>query len=446
MAWQAAWSKRFWPMGLLALLLGVVSGEAAAQAVPQYAPNRHLGVETCKASGCHEPVPAGRAGNPNIAQNEYSIWSQRDRHASAYKVLFNERSRRIARNLGLGAAHEAKICVDCHAHNPPADRRGPQFKVSDGVSCEACHGGAEQWLGPHIFAGGNRQQSISAGLYPTEEPVRRAKLCLSCHFGDANKWITHRIMGAGHPQLRFELDTYTAIEPAHYKVDEDYVKRKPRGLNGVQVWAVGQAMAVSELMAAVADPRRNRDGIFPELVLFDCQSCHHAMSNLRWSARASTGLKPGIPRITDANIIMLRVAAERAAPSLAAQLKERSLRLHQASTQGMEATAAAARALKETADGLVSAFAGRGFGRDDAQALMMGLLDEGLRRGELIDFTAAEQATLALGTLMIATGRSGELRQAHDRLLALTLSDDNFRPDSFRAALAQFQAAAGRGG
>jgi len=442
MAREARSTKAFWPAALLGVALSLLAGMAAAQPVPQYGANRHLGVDLCK--GCHDVKQA--VPNSNVLLNEYSTWAERDRHASAYKVLFNERSRRIARNLGLGAAHEAKICVDCHAHNPPADRRGPQFKVSDGVSCEACHGAAERWLGIHVASGGNRQMNVDAGLYPTEEPVRRAKLCLSCHFSDANKQITHRIMGAGHPQLRFELDTFTAIEPAHYKIDADYVKRKPRGLNGVQVWAVGQAVAVSELMAALADPRRNRDGIFPELVLFDCQACHHAMSNLRWSPRASTGLKPGIPRITDANMIMLRVAAERAAPALAAQLRDRVLRLHQASTQGMDATAAAARSVKETADALTGALAGHGFGRDDMAALMTALIDEGLRKGELIDYTAAEQATLALGSIMTAMGRGdGGMRQAHDRLLALTLRDDDFRPDAFREALRAFQAAITRG-
>jgi hypothetical protein len=441
MAFGSASSNAVWAAVWLAVALAW--SPAAAQPVPQYGPNRHLGVDTCKGSTCHDAATPNRGST--ILQNEYPIWAQRDRHANAYKVLFNERSRRIARNLGLGAASEAKICVDCHAHNPAADKRGPQFRVADGVSCEACHGAAERWLGLHLVSGGDRQQNIAAGLYPTEAPVQRARLCLSCHFGDANKQITHRIMGAGHPQLRFELDTFTAVQPAHYKVDEDYVKRKPRGLGAVQVWAVGQAMAVSELMAAVADPRRNRDGIFPELVLFDCQSCHHPMSSLRWAPRASTGLKPGIPRISDANMIMLRVAAERAAPQLAAQLRERGLRLHQASTQGMEATASAARAVKETADALVGAFAGRGFGREDAQALMQGLLDEGLRRGELIDYTAAEQATLALGALMSAAGGSDGMRRAHDRMLGLTLRDDDFRPDAFRAALRDFQAASGRG-
>jgi hypothetical protein len=59
-------------------------------------------------------------------------------------------------------------------------------------------------------------------MYPTEQPEVRAKLCLSCHFGTEDKFATHRIMGAGHPRISFELDTFTEIQPAHFRVDEDY--------------------------------------------------------------------------------------------------------------------------------------------------------------------------------------------------------------------------------
>ena len=33
-------------------------------------------------------------------------------------------------------------------------------------------------------------------------------------------------MGAGHPRMSFELDTFTTVEPAHFKIDADWEKRK----------------------------------------------------------------------------------------------------------------------------------------------------------------------------------------------------------------------------
>src|SRR5277367_6307094 len=114
--------------------------------VPQFGDTTHLGVTTCSGSTCHGAIEPFRKSN--VAQNEYITWLQKDKHARAYKVLFDERSVRIARNLGLPNAHTAEICLNCHADNPA--HRGRQFQLSDGVGCEACHGGAAGWLGTHI--------------------------------------------------------------------------------------------------------------------------------------------------------------------------------------------------------------------------------------------------------------------------------------------------------
>jgi hypothetical protein len=65
--------------------------------------------------------------------------------------------------------------------------------------------------------------------------------------------------------MAFELDTYTWTQPAHVVVDDDYWARKGT-IPSVQVWALGQVVAVDSLLDAMLDPNRNTDGIFPELV------------------------------------------------------------------------------------------------------------------------------------------------------------------------------------
>ena len=97
------------------------------------------------------------------------------------------------------------------------------------------------------------------------------------------------------------------MEPAHFKADADWEKRK-RLWDGVQVWAIGQALAVSEMMDVLTDPKRGRDGLFPELVLFDCHACHHPMSDKRWMPRVP-GLGPGAVRLNDSNMLMVRQIA-----------------------------------------------------------------------------------------------------------------------------------------
>lgn len=419
------------------LTAATLTTAAQAQELPQFSQDAHVGVASCAGSTCHGAVqPAAKA---TVLQTEYITWQRQDKHANAYKVLLNDRSKRIARNLGLEAAHTADLCLDCHADNPNA-QRGTQFQLSDGVGCEACHGGSARWLGIHVSGLADHAQNVAAGMYPTEDPVARAKLCLSCHFGESRKFVTHRIMGAGHPRMSFELDTFTAIQPAHYEIDEDYVKRKQVS-SGVRTWAIGQAIQVSELVEAMADPKMGRDGVFPELVLFDCHACHHPMSNLRWEPRASTGLQPGIPRINDSNMLMLRIIADTVAPEMGKKLREQVLALHQASVTGPEAMTNAAKAVKATADALMDTFAKHNFGGDDVKGLMTSVIDNGLA-GEFVDYAAAEQATMAAGSLLATWRKLGmdeatfnKVNTALDKAYEAVENDESFKPTTYRSAL-----------
>jgi hypothetical protein len=335
----------------------MTSGSAIAQderAIPFLAEETHLGVASCAGSSCHGALEPW--SNSTVKQNEYIVWEEDDPHADAYKILLTNESQRISRNLGLGRAEEEDLCLDCHADNVPVERRAKGFQISDGVGCEACHGGAVNWLGRHISGKADHKANLAAGLYPSEDPVARARLCLSCHFGTEDRFLTHRIMGAGHPRLAFELDTYTWTQPSHVVFDDDYRTRKGQ-ISSVQVWAVGQAVAVDSLLDAMLDPKRNTDGIFPELVFFDCHACHHPMSNIRWAPRDSHDIGPGIPRIYDANLIMMRVLLQRIDPAMASDMAAKSKLLHQASLQGYDAVIEAARALKTATEGAIERLA-----------------------------------------------------------------------------------------
>jgi hypothetical protein len=431
------------------LAMAAVWQPGAAQTpppVPQFGDATHLGVTTCSGSTCHGAIEPFQKSN--VAQNEYVTWLQKDKHARAYKVLFDERSVRIARNLGLPDAHTAEICLNCHTDNPAAAHRGPQFQLSDGVACEACHGGSQRWLGIHI-SGASHQDNIAAGLYPTDQPVARAELCLSCHFGDrGDKFANHRIMGAGHPRISFELDTFTAIQPAHYVVDADYKERKGNP-NGVQIWAVGQAMALSETMAGFLDPKRNPPGFFPELVFYDCYACHHSISNLRWEPRASTGLGPGIVPFNDSNALMLRIIADRLEPALGRALGERMLAFFHATTENRDQSLAQAKEIKAIADQLVDKFKSHDFGRDDIRALAIGVINDGLDHKDYVEYSAAEQATMALSSIVSAMRNVGMLTEpqfktvnaALDKLYDAVAKDEEYRAPTFVAALRDFNQA-----
>ena len=425
-------------MTMLAGMTTLAGTAALAQPLPYESKAMNVGVVNCANSLCHGSASTWK--DSPILQNEYITWSRVDKHATrAYQVLLNERSRRIAGNLGLKEpAHQAKLCLDCHAHNPPPAERGERFKMTDGVSCEACHGPAGKWLAVHVENGATHAANVANGLYPANEPVAQARLCLACHFGNKDKFVTHRMMGAGHPRISFELDTFTQTQPPHFVVDDDWRKRKGEW-DPARVWAIGQALAASELIDVLLDPKRSRDGLFPELVVFDCHACHHPMSDVRWSAR--TGTSPGRIRLNDANLLMLRQIVKVALPAEQANaFAQRVNELHKAVAGDGGDAMESARALRASLDSLVKQLATRSFRSADLRAMLSGLVADGLD-GQYRDYAGAEQATMAIAGLLNYLGRRGELGDARaanaalDKLYETVKDDERYRPERFRAAL-----------
>jgi len=425
----------------LAASVAAVLAQAAEPPLPYNAKAMHLGVVNCASSLCHGSITTWK--DSNVLQNEYVTWSRVDKHANkAYKVLFDERSKRIARNLGLKQPPwEAKICIDCHAHNPPQEFRGERFKFADAISCEACHGPAENWIKSHVAPNASHDENVKNGLYPTSDPVQQARLCLSCHFGNADKFVTHRIMGAGHPRISFELDTFSQTQPPHFAIDADWQKRKGQW-DGVRVWAIGQALAAQEQLDVLLDPKRGRDGLFPELVVFDCHACHHPMSETRWKPRVGT--RPGTIRFNDSNLLMLRLIVRRVMPGDAEQFNDAVAKLHKAvAGEGGDALAEAKR-LRSGLGVVISRLEKYDFTDADLTAMLGNLIADGMN-GQYADYAGAEQATLAIGSLlnfMVKRGAVkdvGKANAALDRLHETVKDDEKFRPERFQSALAELQ-------
>ena len=54
-------------------------------------------------------------------------------------------------------------------------------------------------------------------MYDTRNLVKRAEKCVSCHVGDESRNVDHELIAAGHPDLVFDLETYTAMLPPHWR-------------------------------------------------------------------------------------------------------------------------------------------------------------------------------------------------------------------------------------
>ena len=277
----------------------------------------------------------------------------------------------------------------------------------------------------------------------------RAERCLSCHFGDATRFVDHRLMGAGHPRLPFELDTFTALQPAHFRVTENYIRRK--GLvTDAQVWAVGQAIVLAKRAAAITDPKRSREGIFPEFVLFDCESCHHDADPLHAPRPNTAGLPPGTVKLNEASAVMLHVAAARVDPAAARALSTHLLALDQASNADWPAVQREAAALRETALALAPALARHSFSRDDLRAMTNAVIALGVEPAEL-RYSHVEQFAFALQSLRSAMLAAGYLSESAAARSAAALNDlqasfpngQSVRRDAFIKAVRQLQRALG---
>jgi Cytochrome c554 and c-prime len=417
---------------------------AQSATLPYHAKDKTMGVVNCASSLCHGSITPWKGSN--VLQNEYVTWSRLDKHAKAYDVLSNDLSKKIAKNLGLKQpANQSKICLDCHTHNVPAAKRDERFNLSDGVSCEACHGPAERWISTHTAPTATHAKNIEQGLFPLSNNVDRAKLCLSCHMGNKDRFVNHRMMGAGHPRMSFELETFSNIAPAHYRIDKDYQERK-QAWDGVKVWAIGQALSVSEMMDTLNSPTRGRDGMFPELVLFDCHACHHPMSDKRWKPANTFGVSagPGVARLNDSGMLMMRAIAGEIDPALGARVTVQVRRLHNAAA-GQGNPNAEATALKRLSNEVVVRIDRSNLSQANLRGIALRLIDDGLN-GSYRDYAGAEQASMAIGSVVNFMHKRGlvsstaPVNAGLDRLNATLANDEKYRPAEFQQRLREFRA------
>lgn len=411
----------------LAVLAAVQIPIAAAQTLPPQAADIHLGVASCAASVCHGRVAPAHAG---VRFDEYRLWSDRDFHARAYQVLGNEPSRRMARKLGLADARTAPICLDCHADNIDAARRGPQFQLSDGIGCEGCHGGAQRWLTSHTEPGRTHRDNVARGMYPTDEPYARARLCLSCHMGSADKLANHQIMAAGHPRLSFELDTFSANQPAHYRIDADYERRKGHIAPGY-LWLVGQVENARQWSALIE--RHLRHGVASELAIYDCHACHQPMRPLRDRPDDfSAVLPPGSLRLLDHSYDMLAAMFAVLLPERSGAWDEAVRDLHRASADPRRIGAAGA-ALTRLLEPMEQQLRASPPTAEQLRALRRHIAAQAAA-GRYADFSSAEQAFLALESLSYALGDRPRLLAPLDAIFKTVADEQQYRAADFAAA------------
>lgn len=442
-------TKRFFLLYTLACLLLLTPHLLCAQ---EKEPVKYIGPGSCAATSCHgsvKPIAGSR-----ILQNEYSTWILQDKHSRAYQALTGEVGERMARLLKLGSkAEEAPKCLACHALYTTLEQRGRAFEISEGVSCENCHGPASAWLGPHTTRSWAHEKSIALGMTDTRNVIHRTEKCLECHLGTKNKFVDHEMIAAGHPDLYFELDSFSAVMPRHWKVPRESEPGKPvedAAWAGVREWAAGQAVQLRAAMERLAwrakNERFDKKDVWPEYSELSCFACHHALGPAKDSWRQEhgyAGRRPGDPAWNASRYIVFRLLAKQVDSSNAQELDRQLLLVSDEMSKlnpDRNAVAVAASAAAPLAQRIAERLSTMQYDQGIVLRTLQRIPDDA-ENIALADERAAEQATMALDSLYIAYSRetkpanAAEVRAAINSLFQQLENPSSYNADQFASAL-----------
>ncbi len=390
--------------------------------------HRLSGVASCASSNCHGG--AAPRQTTSVLQNEYVTWSKHDKHSQAYKSLLSPEGKRIGLHLGISAPEKEEWCLRCHStFTENSQSVGPEFRLEDGVGCESCHGASGDttggYLREHTAANSSHERNVELGLTKISNLEVRSNLCVTCHYGSEDADVTHRLMGAGHPRLSFELDTFTALQPMHWIVDDDYKKRKGE-YSPAQAWIVGQFAIARAMTNRFGNEARMRVHSWPELTTLACYSCHHSLTSNQWKSREYAG-QPGELRLNIAAFAMIERMLIAFDIGRAEQLRKIVQTLENNFRDGKvaESTEDLASVLNTSQKYLLA----QSLDGSAIRKLMRSVLEGGVSL-ELLQYEDAEQVTMGLSALLSQLSPDGSLYKSEMKSIYDALKS----PSEFDAA------------
>jgi hypothetical protein len=281
-----------------------------------------------------------------LGMNESKTWSLHDRHSQAFKLLQCERGQAMGVRLGWDVTHDQR-CLSCHADWRSDRHPAPDDDVlSEGVACEACHGPSSRYINDHSLPKWRTlsltERSAEFGMTMLRDTSQRAKVCLSCHIGNAEqgKVITHEMYAAGHPPLpSFELSDFSQSmkhwddipnqlariqhdQPSHAdktRKDLSFLQQQlgedQSTVPALKIALYGAVLTLRQSVQLLADEaggtvRRPANtnsekpsgsdstaAVWPEFALYDCGMCHHDLRYPAWRQARAEGGSPGRPQI-----------------------------------------------------------------------------------------------------------------------------------------------------
>jgi len=173
-----------------------VAKPAKADTAKKVKEHAYIGISKCKM--CHNTLKWGKI---------YDKWAA-TKHATAYTTLASKESKTLAKKMNITDPQKSERCLICHVtgYTAPAvakifekgeiakiyekgeiakiygkegPPKGEKYSIEEGITCEACHGPAGDYITSHIKKD-NKKQAMADGLIiPTEELSK--ELCVRCH-------------------------------------------------------------------------------------------------------------------------------------------------------------------------------------------------------------------------------------------------------------------------
>jgi hypothetical protein len=196
---------------------------------------KFIGASSCASTSCH----GGKKPAIERPSTEYQTWSKKDPHSNAFDKLVNEAADDILEAFNEEADKEIEDattdmrCIRCHTVGVLSKEfQGSKFNIEDGVSCDRCHGAGSGYIPMHDKKTHDYNKSLTLGMWDTRNLTKRAEICISCHLQ-----LSPELIDAGHPDLTFELFSYTDRQKPHWYERNTW--------DGVRVWLVGQASSLN---------------------------------------------------------------------------------------------------------------------------------------------------------------------------------------------------------
>ncbi|MEQ1827699.1 MAG: cytochrome c family protein [Pirellula sp.] len=178
-------------------------------------PHKVIGYQACEK--CHA--------------NEIQAWKRTPHHETFLTLHRKPEAQQIASKLGISNFKSDSNCIQCHYTMDQVDNR---VEAVAGVSCESCHGAAQDWVAVHNDYGGpsvTRQQetpehrgkrfatSIQLGMRNPVNVYLVAQSCYRCHTVPDEKLVN--VGGHNAGSLDFEMVSWSQGTIRHNFVRTD---------------------------------------------------------------------------------------------------------------------------------------------------------------------------------------------------------------------------------